>query len=55
MKETFAEEFRWVARCYLRVFLAPFVGAVREVLKELKRYDDEFEERFGPDVRARNK
>lgn len=57
MQESLVEEFRWVARRYVRMVFAPFVGAVRgaaqEFFKELKIYEDEFAERFRSDLRAR--
>lgn len=57
MQESLVDEFRWVARRYVRIVFAPFVGAVRgavrEFFKELKIYEDEFAERFRPGLRAR--
>lgn len=37
----FVDEFRFVTKHFLRVFIAPFVGAVREMLKEGRYFEAE--------------
>jgi len=49
MQESFVEEFKWAARHYVRLCLAPFVGAVKEFLSEFRKYGAELDARYARD------
>jgi hypothetical protein len=45
MQESFIEEFKWTFRHYVRLCLAPFVGAVKEFRSEFTKYGEELDAR----------